>query len=443
MSNQAVMTYLDETLLPYFFCPGCGHSLITDHLNATLVKLQLDPHKVVIVTDIGCSGLADKYFTTNAFHGLHGRSVTYATGIKMANPKLKVIVLMGDGGCGIGGHHLINAARRNIGVTVVVFNNFNYGMTGGEHSVTTPPGGLTSSTPFGQLEHPMDICQTVAVNGASFVARTTSFDKGLPDLLVAAIQNEGFSLVDIWELCTAYYVPNNRFSKSLLESTLTTLNFPTGIIHQSARPEYSQAYRQSVAEEAGKKPMPALPIQPRYKSDLDRRLGIVIAGAAGKKINSAATLLCRGALLSGLWATQRNDYPVTVKSGHSVSEVILSSQEIGYTGITKPEIMLLLFKEGLSTVHSQLDTMTENDSLVINRDLLPIQTRAKVIPIDFKQTSHWAYRKEYWTIIALARVLHEMHIYPLEAFKEAVSGRAEFAEDNLAAIEAGERLESN
>ena len=329
MSNQAVMTYLDETLLPYFFCPGCGHSLITDHLNATLVKLQLDPHKVVIVTDIGCSGLADKYFTTNAFHGLHGRSVTYATGIKMATPKLKVIVLMGDGGCGIGGHHLINAARRNIGLTVVVFNNFNYGMTGGEHSVTTPPGGLTSSTPFGQLEHPMDICQTVAVNGASFVARTTSFDKGLPDLLVAAIQNEGFSLVDIWELCTAYYVPNNRFSKSLLENTLTSLNFPTGIIHQSTRPEYSQAYRQSVAEEAGKKPMPALPIQPRYKSDLDRRLGIVIAGAAGKKVNSAATLLCRGALLSGLWATQRNDYPVTVKSGHSVSEVILSSQEIG------------------------------------------------------------------------------------------------------------------
>jgi len=443
MSNQAVMTYLDETLLPYFFCPGCGHSLITDHLNATLVKLQLDPHKVVIVTDIGCSGLADKYFTTNAFHGLHGRSVTYATGIKMANPKLKVIVLMGDGGCGIGGHHLINAARRNIGVTVVVFNNFNYGMTGGEHSVTTPPGGLTSSTPFGQLEHPMDICQTVAVNGASFVARTTSFHKGLPDLLVAAIQNEGFSLVDIWELCTAYYVPNNRFSKSLLESTLTTLNFPTGIIHQSARPEYSQAYRQSVAEEAGKKPMPALPIQPRYKSDLDRRLGIVIAGAAGKKINSAATLLCRGALLSGLWATQRNDYPVTVKSGHSVSEVIFAPEEVLYTGIRKPEVMLLLFKEGLSTVRSQLAAMIEEDRLFINSELLPIQTRAKIIPIDFKQTGCWANKKEYWAMIALANVLKEMHIYPLEAFKEAVSERSEFAEENLAAIEAGERLESN
>jgi pyruvate/2-oxoacid:ferredoxin oxidoreductase beta subunit len=97
--------------------------MITSHLNAALVRLQLDPHKVVVVTDIGCSGLADKYFTTNALHGLHGRSVTYATGIKLADPELKVIVLMGDGGCGIGGHHLINAARRNM-VIVVVFNNF-------------------------------------------------------------------------------------------------------------------------------------------------------------------------------------------------------------------------------------------------------------------------------------------------------------------------------
>ena len=440
MSDQAVTTYLDEAQLPYFFCPGCGHGMITDHLNAALVKLQLDPHKVVIVTDIGCSGLADKYFTTNAFHGLHGRSVTYATGIKLANPELKVIVLMGDGGCGIGGHHLINAARRNIGVTVMVFNNFNYGMTGGEHSVTTPPGGFTTSTPFGQLEYPMDICQTVAVNGASFVARTTSFDKGLSDLLGEAIRNDGFSLVDIWELCTAYYVPNNRYSKSMLEHTLTSLNFSTGVIHQATRAEYSRAYRQSVADEAGKAAVAFRPILPKYRSDLDRRVGIIIAGAAGKKINSAATLFCRGAILSGLWATQRNDYPVTVKSGHSVSEIILAPKEIGFSGITKPEVMLLLFKEGSLTVHSQLAAMNEEDTLIINNDILPDQTTAKLIPIDFNKTGRWASKKEYWTIIALSKLLNEIQIYPLEAFKEAVGERSEFAEDNLAAIEAGEKL---
>jgi len=440
MNDLLLKTYLDESLLPYFFCPGCGHGIISDHLDAALVKLQLDPHKVVIVTDIGCSGLADKYFTTNTFHGLHGRSVTYATGIKLANPELKVIVLMGDGGCGIGGHHLINAARRNIGVTVVVFNNFNYGMTGGEHSVTTPPGGITSSTPLGQLEQPMDICQTVAVNGASFVARTTSFNKGLPNMLADAIQNDGFSLVDIWELCTAYYVPNNRFSKALLEKTLEQLKFPTGVIHQVTRPEYSHAYRQSVVGEAGKPAMPVRMIQAEYESGLDKRIGIIIAGAAGKKVNSAASLFVRGAVLSGLWATQRNDYPVTVKSGHSVSEMILAPKEIGFTGISRPDVMLVLFKEGLGTVHDQLAAMTEQDSVYVSSELLPIQTQAKVIPLDFKQAGASVMKKEFWAIIALTRMLIELDIYPLEAFKEAVSVRAEFAEENLRAIEVGVRM---
>lgn len=440
MNEMLHSTYLDETQLPYFFCPGCGHGAITDHLNKALVNLQLDPHQVVIVTDIGCSGLTDKYFTTNAFHGLHGRSVTYATGIKLANPQLKVIVLMGDGGCGIGGHHLINAARRNIGVTVVVFNNFNYGMTGGEHSVTTPSGGHTSSTPFGQLEHPMDICQTVKVNGASFVARTTSFDKSLPDLLSAAIQNDGFSLVDIWELCTAYYVPNNRFSKHLLETTMAENNLQAGLIHQASRPEYTWAYRQSVAGELGKTPVLSHTVQPKYESSLDRKVGIVLAGAAGKKINSAASMLCRGAVLSGLWASQRNDYPVTVKSGHSISELIFAPGEIGYTGITRPDILLLLFREGLSAVRTQLTCMTAEDTLIVSRDLADVETKASKIVIDFGQLDQRVNKKEYWSVIALAKMLGDFKYYPLEAFMEAVSARSEFAEENLAAIEAGSAL---
>ena len=97
---------------PYPFCPGCGHGPILDRLNEAMVKLDLDPAKIVIVSDIGCSGLSDQYFVTSAFHGLHGRSTTYATGIKLAKPDLDVVVIMGDGGTGIGGTHLISAARR-------------------------------------------------------------------------------------------------------------------------------------------------------------------------------------------------------------------------------------------------------------------------------------------------------------------------------------------
>ena len=138
IESTPLATYRNER--PYPFCPGCGHGLILDAFNKALVKLALDPQRVVIVTDIGCQGLGDQYFVTNAFHGLHGRSIAYATGIKLADPELKVIVMIGDGGCGIGGAHLLNAARRNIGLPVLVFNNFNFGMTGGEHSVTTPAG---------------------------------------------------------------------------------------------------------------------------------------------------------------------------------------------------------------------------------------------------------------------------------------------------------------
>ena len=232
----APATYRNERSYP--FCPGCGHGLILNQLNRALVQLELDPKRVVIVSDIGCQGLGDQYFITNAFHGLHGRSIAYATGIKLADPDLKVIVLIGDGGTGIGGAHLLNAARRNVGLTVLVFNNFNFGMTGGEHSVTTPPGGITATTRGGNLERPLDLCATVAANGAGFAWRGTAFDRDLADVIADAMRSECFALLDIWELCTAYYVPNNEFSRTMLEETRETLGMKVGTVHREARPEY-------------------------------------------------------------------------------------------------------------------------------------------------------------------------------------------------------------
>jgi 2-oxoglutarate ferredoxin oxidoreductase subunit beta len=436
MSFAEITNYLDESSLPYPFCPGCGHGFILDHLNAALVRLQIDPHRLVIVTDIGCSGLSDQHFKTNAFHGLHGRSVTYATGMKLANPDLKVVVLMGDGGCGIGGHHLINAARRNIGVTVLVFNNLNYGMTGGEHSVSTPPGAKTATTKYGHLEQPMDICTTASVNGAGFVARATAFDKGLPELIAQAMQQDGFALIDIWELCTAYYVPNNKFSKRALEETLANLNFATGILHYSARPEYSRAYRAAVADQMGRLTLAGRPIQSKYRSTLASTMNFVLAGKAGMKIITAATLFSRGALLSGLWASQRSDYPVTVKSGYSLSEVNLSPNEIPFTGVSKPDLMVVLAPEALGKVGTKISALRERDRLYIDADLMPVNTRAKIIPLHFGSTR----RKQGWAITALAGVLRHAGIYPLDALKEAVSMDEAYARENLAAIEVSEGL---
>ncbi|MEE8331052.1 MAG: thiamine pyrophosphate-dependent enzyme, partial [Acidimicrobiia bacterium] len=223
-------TYRNET--PYPFCPGCGHGSILDELNTALSDLKLDPAQVVIVSDIGCAGLSDQYFKTSAFHGLHGRSVTYASGIKLARPDLTVIVIMGDGGTGIGGTHLVNAARRNVGITVLVFNNFNFGMTGGQHSTTTPEGAVTSTTPGGNLEHPLDICGTVGVNGASYVYRGTSFDKQLAERIRDGITRPGFALLDIWELCSAYFMPANKFGRKALDATMDQLGFDSGVLYQ-------------------------------------------------------------------------------------------------------------------------------------------------------------------------------------------------------------------
>jgi pyruvate/2-oxoacid:ferredoxin oxidoreductase beta subunit len=437
LKNRNHLQYIKQNTLPFHFCPGCGHGLILDHLNSALVELELDHHQVVIVTDIGCSGLSDKYFTTNAFHGLHGRSVTYATGIKLANPALNVIVIMGDGGCGIGGHHLVSAARRNVGVTVLVFNNLNYGMTGGQHSVTTPLGAVTSSTSTGNIEYPMNVCATVAVNGASFVARSTAFDEKLTGLIVKAIKNPGFSLVDIWDLCTAYYVSHNKFSKRELESTLDTLNFKRGIIQQEERKEYSVAYREGISEQEESPLFERHPIKSIYKSGITQRIECMIAGDAGMRIGTAAAAFSRGAIISGLWATQRNDYPVTVRTGYSISEVILSPEAIIFPGVSSPNLMIVLFQAGFEKVKSKISDLSEEDLLVINVELLPVKTSAKIISMDFRKTR---LKQEYWALLAIAELLRHLEIYPLEALKEAIGSKTLFNQRALNAIDSSNKI---
>ena len=199
MTKEAGPAAVLPRLRPRAPAQGAGHS--------TRQAPARSPQDVVIVTDIGCIGLSDPYFVTNGFHGLHGRSLTYATGLKLARPELTVIVLMGDGGCGIGGAHLLNAARRNLDLTLIIANNFNYGMTGGQHSVTTPLGGRTATTPGGNLEGPLDICATVIAAGASWVYRGMTHDADLADRIVHGVRYPGFAVLDVWELCTAYYTP--------------------------------------------------------------------------------------------------------------------------------------------------------------------------------------------------------------------------------------------
>jgi 2-oxoglutarate/2-oxoacid ferredoxin oxidoreductase subunit beta len=432
-SIPAPATYRNERSYP--FCPGCGHGLILNQLNRALVQLELDPKRVVIVSDIGCQGLGDQYFITSAFHGLHGRSIAYATGIKLADPDLKVIVLIGDGGTGIGGAHLLNAARRNVGLTVLVFNNFNFGMTGGEHSVTTPSGGITATTRDGNLERPLDLCATVAANGAGFAWRGTAFDRDLADVIADAARSECFALLDIWELCTAYYVPNNEFSRKMLEETRETLGMKLGPVHREARPEYARAVRAAGAEHSGQPGLAPKPTAPHFASDLDREFRFVIAGSAGGKVRSLARTLGEAALLSGLWAAQQDDYPVTVQTGHSISELIFSPREILFTGVARPDALALLSDEGLRMSGRYLEAMTAESWLFTTPAFAALETPARKVILDF-EAAGVRDSKKHLALLMAGAALRQLGLFPLEALEEAIrcGQRAEVATENLAAL---------
>ena len=433
---MGIESYRNERKYP--FCPGCGHGLILDGLNKALVKLQLDPKKVVLVSDIGCVGLSDQYFATSAFHGLHGRSVTYATGIKLVRPDLDVIVLMGDGGAGIGGHHLLNAARRNIGVKVILFNNFNFGMTGGEHSETTPHGARTSTTPVGNYEYPLDVVSSVTVNGANYVWRGTVFDRDLGDRIAEAITHPGFALLDVWDLCTAYFAPNNRLNKRTMEELRERLGWPAGLIHKGDRPEYTVAFREAQSSVRGKPLAKPKALEPKFTSSIDRKFHVVVAGSAGGRVRSSARALSVAGILSGLWASQRDDYPVTVKTGHSISEVILSPEPIRYTGIPKPDVLLLLSRDGLRKAGKYLSRLTAEDWFFTVPAFADLETPARKVVLDFKSAKIAAPAREL-ALISIGAAVEYLKFLPTEALREALraSQRPEIAAANMKVLEKG------
>lgn len=440
MTPKKHSSYMTDEIGPLPFCPGCGHGALIKSLDKALVKLQPDNRDVVIVTDIGCIGLSDRHFTTNAFHGLHGRSITYGCGLKLARPELTVIVIQGDGGCGIGGAHLLNVARRNIGITLIVANNFNYGMTGGQHSVTTPTAGITSTTPWGNVEDPMDLCGTVAAAGAPWVYRATAFDKDLDDAVIQAIQQPGFAMLDVWELCSAYYSPRNKLNKANLFALLDNYGFKRGLLADRPRPEYSAHYR-AVYEKAKRTVENNPPIEQRYPHALTRQTGIVIAGSAGQKVRSAATLLAQSSMYSGLEATQKDDYPITVMTGHSISEVILSPERIDYTAIDIPDYIVVITEDGLKKVRNRIEKLPEGSTVIAEESLNLPGTKALVIRLPIIQTSH-ELGKLTATIIAVASLIQYSGMFPIEAFATAVSTfqKASIAETNIEALEVGAAL---
>ncbi len=202
---------------PHVWCPGCGIGIMLGALIRAIDRIGFEKDEIVLVSGIGCSGRLPVYVDFNTLHTTHGRALTFATGVKLAKPSLKVIVIMGDGDAvAIGGNHFIHAARRNIDVTSIILNNSIYGMTGGQSSPTTPYGMRSSTTIYSSIEQAFKISELAVTAGAVFVGRGTVYHAKLLDSLIEkAVLKPGFSMVEVIAHCHTQYGRQNRLGTAV------------------------------------------------------------------------------------------------------------------------------------------------------------------------------------------------------------------------------------
>lgn len=270
--EQLIDKYFRPGRLPHIWCPGCGNGIITGAIVKAIDKLALEKDSVAVISGIGCSSRASGYLDFNTVHSAHGRALPVATGVKLADPSLNVIVVTGDGDAtAIGGNHLIHAARRNIDMTVVLYNNSIYGMTGGQYSPMTPYGSKATTAPYATIEHDFDITELAKAAGATFVARATTFHtQVLIDLIAKGIQHKGFSIIEAVSACPISFGRQNKLGGpadmmkwqrdhavmlpawNKMTDEQRQGKFPIGLLYEvTDRKEYTEAYDELIARAQG------------------------------------------------------------------------------------------------------------------------------------------------------------------------------------------------
>jgi 2-oxoglutarate/2-oxoacid ferredoxin oxidoreductase subunit beta len=357
--------FLDRTAMPHFWCEGCGNGIVLQALIRSLDALKLDPEKTVVVTGIGCTGKLDDYVACHTVHGTHGRALPIATGIKAANPELTVIAVLGDGdGATIGGNHLLHTARRNIGVTAILINNMNYGMTGGQYSGTTPLGSKTSTSPYGDPEPAMDLCRVVEAAGANFVARSTVYHAvQLQRYIQQALTKPGFSFIEAVSTCPTYY---GRFNGRATPAEMLLSfrdravalggadavvppgydgKFAIGVFSDKMLDGFSERY-EKVRDSARKTQTAVVSPATISASASSSYWEIVMAGSGGQGLGLAGLLVGQAAVeYGGLQSSQTQAYGTAARGGFAKSELIISSGDIDYPGVTEPNFVICLSKE--------------------------------------------------------------------------------------------------
>ena len=215
MANESpnkFLPYLREDRLPHIFCPGCGNGTIMNAFLKGMENAGMDFDNIAMVSGIGCSSRIPGYMKCDSLHTTHGRALSFATGLKVSNPDLDIVVFTGDGdAASIGGNHLIHAARKNINLTVICINNNIYGMTGGQISPTSPKGSFATTAPYGSEDYPFKLAELVATAGATYSARWTTMQvENLVGSIKRGLENDGFSFIEVVTLCPTYYGRKNK-----------------------------------------------------------------------------------------------------------------------------------------------------------------------------------------------------------------------------------------
>jgi pyruvate/2-oxoacid:ferredoxin oxidoreductase beta subunit len=391
------------------FCPGCGHGANTRSITKAFENLGFSTKDVTMVSDIGCTGLVDPLFASHTIHGLHGRSPALGVGVALGlnRSDKKVVVLQGDGGATIGLQHILEAARRNIDMTLVVFNNLLFGMTGGQMS------GL-STNDFKDFKmaaddaDPYDIVNLAHQAGAAYAVRVNDLKK-YTQVLEEAISTPGFSLVELASLCTSYGMKKiAEFKEFVVAEEKLTNNRPVGITPKRNTQPLIENLKGLNAE---------------FSANIENRIGVVIAGSAGGGVQSAAVMLAQAGMLAGLHATMKGEYPITVGTGFSVAEVILSKEPINYTGLEKPDALLIVTDDGWNKVK---DRVAPNSKVFLD---LKIKAEEKHDAKAFFKVAG----KKGAALSAVSYWIKKTDIFPISALEKVVEGH-KYEESLLRAI---------
>jgi 2-oxoglutarate ferredoxin oxidoreductase subunit beta len=400
--------------LPHIWCQGCGLGTALTSFISSLKWLEKrkgwDLDKVAVVSGIGCTGRIAGYVRLDSFHTTHGRAIPFATGLKIANPDLKVIVISGDGDiAGIGGNHFIHAARRNLGITVVCVNNFNYGMTGGQVGPTTPHEARAVTAQYGNYEYPFNLPYLAAASGASYVARWTVLHaRQLDWTLRKALTHPGFSFVEIIAPCSTAYSRWNPDGKGLDPENLRRrglevmkhyqqvgktehgmhpkdahvkvnergeiIEIIEGEFLLESRPDFQEAMNQRVeiAEKYWQREKAALDkrVSLSIKKKKVPRTEIQLGGFGGQGIMSAGKIIgMAAAVFNNLEACFTQSYGPEARGGAAGSQVIISSSPIHHPHLTEPTSMIIMSQ---GAYDKYADTLAVDGVLLFDNELVKL-----------------------------------------------------------------------